>query len=133
MEEEKLKDLFKRYDPDISSSMAFMERLERNLNAVELIHQENNAVLKRNRMAVAIASAAGFITGVIFTLLFPYINTLVQTLMSAILTAFRLPDAIYGIHVISWLLIGGVSVFVALNTYTLTLSIIPSRDGRRGG
>lgn len=132
MEEDKIKELFSGYDPDISSGIAFMERLERNLNAVELIHQENSEVLKRNRIAVAMASMAGFLTGVIFTLLFPYIDSLVQTLMSTILTACSLPDSLYGVHVISWLAIGGVSAFVALNTYSLSTSLLSHRQATNG-
>lgn len=123
MEEDKIKDLFSSYDPELSSSLAFMERLERNMEAVEFIHRENEAIMKRNRMAVAIASVAGFVTGVIFTLLFPYISALVETLTGSILATCRIPDPFYGIQIISWLLVGGVSVFVALNTYTLTASL----------
>ncbi|MDE5814142.1 MAG: hypothetical protein K2H72_07645 [Muribaculaceae bacterium] len=131
MEEDKLKDLFKSYDPELSSSRDFIERLERNLNVVELIHRDNAAVLKRNRIAVAIASVAGFITGVVFSLLLPYIEVFVNFLLSSLLSAFRLPDVIYGNQVVSWLLVGAISVLVGLNTYTITLSIQPSRDARR--
>ena len=133
MEEDKLKDLFKSYDPELSSSRDFIERLERNLNAVELIHRDNAAVLKRNRIAVAIASVAGFITGVVFTLSLPYIEVFVNTLLSSLLSAFRLPDVLYSNQVVSWLLVGAISVFVGLNTYTITLSLLPSRDGKLGG
>ena len=133
MEEDKLKDLFKSYDPELSSSRVFLERLERNLNVVELIHRDNASVLKRNRIAVAIASVAGFITGVVFSLLLPYIEVFVNYLLSSLLSAFRLPDVLYGNQVVSWLLVGAISVLVGLNTYTITLSIQPSKGGKQGG
>ena len=66
MEEERLKDIFNDYDPELSSSRNFIERLERNLNAVELIQKENAKATRRNKAAVLIASIAGFITGFIF-------------------------------------------------------------------
>lgn len=124
MEEERLKEIFSEYDPELSSSLAFMERLDRNLNAVELIHQENDAVMKRNRLAVVIASVAGFVTGVLFTMMFPYINGLLQSLLSNILSASLLPDTHYGIHVVSWFLIGGISVLVSLNTYHISTTLL---------
>ena len=131
MEEERLADLFQEYDPCVSSSLDFMERLKRNLNAIEFIHQEKAAARKRTRVAVALAAAAGFMTGVFFTLIFPYIKSLVQSMM----TEFRLPETLSSEYAItiSWLLIGGISVIVALNAYTISLSLTPWRDGRREG
>lgn len=125
MEDDKIKEIISGYDPELSSSIDFMERLERNLKAVELIHQENEAALKRNRLAVAIASFSGFVTGVICTLLFPYINAMISSLTYAITASFQLIDFDYGINVISWLLIGGVSVLVALNTYNISSGLLP--------
>ena len=124
MEEERIKDLFKDYAPDLSSSMDFMQRLERNLDAVELIHRENAAVMKRNRLAVRIASCAGFLTGVIFTLLFPYIKSLIQSLSASIQASCNLPYSLDGLQVIPWLAVGAVSVFVALNTYHLATVLL---------
>ena len=127
MEEQRIKDIFRSYDPELSSSMAFMDRLERNLYAVEMIHRENEAVMKRNRIAVAVAAATGFITGVVFTLIFPYIKAIVQSMMAAVMTEFNLPSDHYSEYAmtISWLLIGGISVFAALYTYNLTHALRP--------
>ncbi|MBD5262119.1 MAG: hypothetical protein HDS38_08330 [Bacteroides sp.] len=127
MEEERIKDLFKDYAPDLSSSMDFMQRLERNLDAVELIHRENAAVMKRNRLAVAIASCAGFLTGVIFTLLFPYINSLIQSLSESIQASCNIPYSLNGMQLIAWLAVGAASVFVALNTYSLTNLLLSNK------
>lgn len=132
MEEDKIKELFSSYDPELSSSLAFMERLERNMEAVEFIHRENEAIMKRNRLAVAIASVAGFVTGVIFTLLYPYILALVETSVNSLLAACQIPGALYGIHIITWLIIGAIAVGVALNTYSISISLRPLRCGRRG-
>lgn len=133
MEEDKLKDIFSAYEPKLSSSLVFMERLERNLNAVELIHKENAEVMKRNRIAVAIASVAGFIAGIIFTLQLPYIKGIVASIMETF-PAFGSLDSTGSYSLgIAYLIIGAVSVFVAINTYSISLSLQPSRYGKRGG
>lgn len=133
MEEDKIKDIFSSYNPELTSSFAFMERLERNLNAVELIHRENAAVMKRNRMAVAVAACVGFISGMILTLLLPYIIKMIQSLMASfpVNMAHNINPG-YTLT-ISLILIGAVSVFVAVNVYDITLGLIPSTGGRREG
>lgn len=133
MEEDKIKDIFQRYDPDLSSSMAFMERLERNMDAIEFIHKENAAVMKRNRIAVYVATCLGFISGIIFTLLLPYLKDMIGSVMEAIPVAF-FQSVISGYTTaISWIIIGAASVFIAVNTYDITLSLQPLRGGRREG
>ena len=128
MEEDRIKELFSEYNPELTSGIDFIDRLQRNLDAVELIHQENGAVMKRNRAAVMVSSLAGFVTGIIFSLFLPYIDSLVQTFLSSILTSCCLPDSLYVIHVISWLAIGGVSVFIALNTYFLSTTLLSHKS-----
>lgn len=132
MKDERLKEIFNDYDPKLSSSMDFMERLDRNLNAVELIHRENESVMKRNRIAVVLASLAGFITGVIFTLIFPYLHGLVNSVENTLLSTFSIPTPLYGIQIMTWLLIGGISVFVAVNTYSISTTLLPLHQGVHG-
>lgn len=131
MEEEKIKELFREYDPKLSSSMAFIERLERNLNAVEMIHRKNNAVMKRNKRAVVMAACAGFISGIIFTLFLPYLTDIINSGMGAIADLFGHNDFSGYPYTLSWIIVGAVSVFVAVNTYDIALSLLPSTDERR--
>lgn len=132
MEDERLKEIFSGYDPKLSSSVDFMERLDRNLKAVELIHRENESVMKRNRIAVVLASLAGFITGVIFTLLFPYLHGLVNSVADTLLSTFSIPTPLYGLQILTLLLIGGISVFVAVNTYSISITLLPPHQGVHG-
>ncbi|MDE6512161.1 MAG: hypothetical protein K2L00_08755 [Muribaculaceae bacterium] len=125
MEEERLKEIFSGYNPKLSSSMDFMERLELRLDAVEIVRKENESIIKRNRIAVVFASLAGFITGVISTLLFPYLHGLVNSVADIILSTCSIPTPIYGLQILTWLLIGGISVFVAVNTYSISTSLLP--------
>ncbi|MDE6741034.1 MAG: hypothetical protein K2J58_01740 [Muribaculaceae bacterium] len=132
MEEDKISRIFREYDPELSSSITFVERLERNLNAVEMIHRENAVVMKRNKTAVGIAACTGFISGVIFTLLLPYITNMIRSLVESIigLTGQQaIPD--YS-QAFSWIIIGTISVFVAVNTYDIALSLQPLKDVKLG-
>ncbi|MDE7347878.1 MAG: hypothetical protein K2N48_14200 [Muribaculaceae bacterium] len=133
MEEDKIKELFSSYDPELSSSLAFIERLERNLNAVEIIHKENEAVMNRNKVAVAAAALAGFLSGMIFSLILPYLTIIFRTIFESIpgVNGQDLPGGY--LQVASWIFVGAVSVFVAVNTYDITLSLQPSKGVRREG
>ncbi len=63
MEDDKLKSLFTNFEPELSSDFKFMNKLERNLNSVEIIKRHTAEVRSRNKKAVAIAAFAGFIVG----------------------------------------------------------------------
>lgn len=122
MQEDTLKDIFKNYDPELSSRMDFMNRLERNLDAVELIHKENANAMKRNRLAVIAASASGFISGILFSLLIPFIKQFISEFSSRITTDIQLLNKIADYQqVATWLIIGGVSVLISLYTYKTIL------------
>ena len=133
MEVEKLKEIFREYDPDLSSSMAFLDRLDRNLDSVEMIHRENESVMKRNRIAVAAAACAGFMVGILFSFTLPYISELVRSLMNVIpgVSCQDISD-VYP-RMVSWIVVGVVSVFASISTYDISISLRPSRGGRREG
>lgn len=123
MKEDRLNDLFKNYDPELSSRLNFIERLENNLNAVELIHKENARVMKRNRIAVIAASIAGFVSGFALSMLLPYIEGLLALFIN------KLSDSLPQAEFLSdfspacaWLIIGTASVFIAISTYNFTLN-----------
>ncbi|MDE6561407.1 MAG: hypothetical protein K2K75_08515 [Muribaculaceae bacterium] len=134
MEEDRLKDIFKEYEPDLSSRMAFMERLERNLNAVEIIHRENALATKRNRLAVICASIVGFLVGFLFSFALPYISNMIAEFEDFISTNSVLSNlnAIPEFQsVIAWIIIGAVSVFTSIGTYNMVLNYRPLTSGRR--
>ncbi|MDE6644629.1 MAG: hypothetical protein K2J97_00910 [Muribaculaceae bacterium] len=74
MNDDKLKELFADYKPDIQSDATFMARLERSLRAVEFIKERKTAAKRRNRVAMAVACAAGFLAGGLFFSVMPYIT-----------------------------------------------------------
>lgn len=78
MEDDKLKSLFSNFEPELSSDFLFMNKLQRNLNSVELIKQHTAEVRSRSRKAVAIAAIVGFIVGFLFSLSLPYLTDAVS-------------------------------------------------------
>ena len=128
MEEDRLKEIFKEYEPDLSSRMAFMERLERNLNAVELIHRENARAARRNRLAVILASIAGFLAGILFSFALPYIRNMMSGLEDTVSANPMLSniDGIFDFRsVAACIIIGAVSVFTSIGTYNMVLNYRP--------
>ncbi len=122
MEEDKIRDLFNAYKPELSSRLDFMDRLERNLDAVEIIHKANANVMRRNRVAVLAASIAGFISGIIFSFLIPYLNSATSIVAMKISTdnQFLCRFSEYQ-PIVTWLIIGAASVIISLYAYKIIL------------
>ncbi|WP_290460556.1 hypothetical protein [Bacteroides caecimuris] len=128
MEDDKLKSLFSKFEPELSTDFRFMNKLQRNLNSVEIIKQHTAEVRSRNKKAVAIAAFVGFIVGFLFSLSLPYLCTAVSnwqlTLPSeSIMNAFA-----NNFSIIAWLFIGGASVLAALNSYEISLSLLNPKE-----
>ena len=121
MEEDKLKDIFKEFNPELSSSFQFMTKLQKNMEAVEIVKQYNADQKKRNKFAVTIAAACGFAMGVILTLLFPLIEDFVSN-FSVSLPFLHVSNLTIDFSFISWISIGALSVITALNAYDIALA-----------
>ena len=78
MEDDKLKQIFSDYNPHLSPDVMFMSRLEQNLRSVEFIKERTNTAIRRNKAAMLIACAVGFIAGTGFSLAFPLYIGMVQ-------------------------------------------------------
>ncbi len=74
--EDKFSALFSDYNPDLSPDSQFMERLERNLRAVESVKSQIAGMRRKNRLAVIVAAVTGFVCGILSTLCFPYLSEL---------------------------------------------------------
>ncbi len=129
MEDDKLKELFKSYNPKLSPGARFMARLERNMEAVEEIKRQVVARRRCNSIAVVVASLVGFVTGVLLTLVYPVVEAWIAG------ADFSIPGL--GVTVMSldwqigcWVVMAVVSVLAAINAYELTLSRL---SGKRAG
>lgn len=122
MEDDKLKALFADFQPELSSDSLFMNRLERNMESVEIVKRRMEEMRARNRRAVAVAAIVGFVVGFLFSLTLPYLSDLVagwqvtlpqESVMSVVADWFA---------VISWGVIGCTAVIAAINTYDMMTS-----------
>lgn len=128
MEDDKLKSLFSNFEPELSSDFLFMNKLKRNLNSVELIKQHTVEVRSRSRKAVAIAAIVGFIVGFLFSLSLPYLSEAVSNWQLTLPSESVVNVFANNFTIIAWLVIGGTSVFAALNSYELSLSLLKPKE-----
>lgn len=127
MEEDKLKDIFKDFNPDLSSDNDFMSRLERCMDAVGMVKRQNAETLRRSKRAVAWAALAGFVAGVVMTILQPYIfkwmGGLDFTISIPSVTTVAINPGL-----IVWIATAAISVFIAYNTYEIASSQLSTRQ-----
>ncbi len=128
MEDDKLKSLFSNFEPELSSDFLFMNKLQRNLNSVELIKQHTVEVRSRSRKAVAIAAIVGFIVGFLFSMSLPYLSEAVSNWQLTLPSESVMNVFANNFTIIAWLVIGGTSVFAALNSYELSLSLLKPKE-----
>lgn len=121
MEEDKLKDIFTGYSPELSPDNMFMSRLEKNLHSVEVIKQRCASTRNRNRAAITIAAVTGFICGVVSTLLYPYLSALVKNLGAMSFIPVHITDA-YG-DIMLWAIIGITTCLITFTAYDITSGI----------
>lgn len=128
MNDDKLKQLFDNFSPQLPSDQEFISRLESRLDSVEMIRRHNLLLQKRNRRALILASAAGFIAGIMFTLAIPYLNSLISGLAAAATSSFITGAMIVNVNIISWFLSAAMSVAVALSVYELYIHSMPKEQ-----
>ncbi len=121
MEDDKLKDLFSNYEPDLSSSFQFMTKLKKNMGAVEIVSQYQVAQKRLNRWAVAIAGMSGFAVGVVMTLLFPFITEWIASFN------FNIPlthtsALTFDFKYLTWLIVAAISVLTSVSVYNVVNS-----------
>lgn len=128
MEDDKLKFLFTNFEPELSSDFKFMNKLERNLNSVEIIKRHTAEVRSRNKKAVAIAAFAGFIVGFVFSLFLPYLSNAASDWQSTLPGGYIMNLFADSFTIIAWAVIAGTSVLAAINTYEVSLSLLKPKE-----
>ncbi len=127
MDDDKLKDLFNNFRPELSSSFQFMTQLQKNMETVEILKQHNVALKKRNRLAVAIAGVSGFVMGVIMTLLFSLIGDWVTTFNISI-PRLNVSSLTVDYSFVGWIVMAGVCVITAMNAYEIALAKLTPKE-----
>ena len=64
MEEDKLKDVFEGFDPELTSDSLFMSRLRRSMEAVEIVRERQAELRRRGCRAVVVAAITGCAVGI---------------------------------------------------------------------
>jgi hypothetical protein len=127
MEDDKLRNLFNDFQPELSSSSQFMTKLQKNMEMVEILKQHDIALKKRNKLAVVIATVSGFVMGVILTLLFPLIGDWVSTI-SVSLPHLYISHLTIDYSFVAWIVIAGVCIITALNAYEIALAKLAPKE-----
>jgi hypothetical protein len=120
MEDDKLKELFTNFQPEMSSSLQFMAKLQMDMKRVEFLKQHNLAIKRRNKLAVCIAAAVGFLMGVILTLLFQLIGSWVST-FSISLPHLQINSITIDYSFVGWIIMAGTCIITSLNAYEIAL------------
>lgn len=129
MDDDKIKDLFNDFHPELSSSFLFMDRLKKNIEVAEIVRQQSVALKRRNRIAVSIAALCGFVMGVILTLLFPLVGDWVSTI-NVSLPHLHISTLIVDYSFMAWFVMAGVCVITALNAYEIAMARLTLLDSR---
>jgi hypothetical protein len=127
MEDDKLRNLFNDFQPELSSSSQFMTKLQKNMEMVEILKQHDIALKKRNKLAVVIAAVSGFVMGVILTLLFPLITNWVST-FSVSLPHLHISSLTIDYSFVGGIVMAGVCIITALNAYEIALAKLAHKE-----
>lgn len=126
MEEDKLKKMFQEFMPPVADDQMFMARLQRNLEAVEMVRRHTAVLRRRTRIAVVVAAVCGFAMGAILTSVMPLIDNWVSTLNLSI-PSLGIHIATFDWQIVGWIVVAGASIVTAMNAY----EIASTRLGRR--
>ena len=124
MDEDKIKDLFQNFQPELSSDTLFLAGLKKHMEAVELVKRHAAAARRRNRLAVAVAALSGFVTGVIFTLLMQLLGDRAASIEFSLPS---IPAFSFDRQIIAWTIMAALSVTMAINAYEITLSRLSAK------
>lgn len=130
MEDDKLKDLFVNFKPELSSDFSFLTKLKNNLEQVELIKQHNEEIAARRKKAVAIAACAGFVVGFLFSLALLYLGNAMENTQVSLPTGTFLKMIMDNYLIAAWLIIGAATVLISLNVYDISMSLMQRQSQR---
>ena len=119
MEDEKIKELFSNFQPELSSAYRFMDNLQKKMEIMDELKRYSAMLRRRNRVAVVVAALSGFVSGVITTLLLPLIVSWFSTLS---LPHLQISVMMIDGSILGWIAIAGTSVITALSVYDLAMS-----------
>lgn len=123
MEDDKLKELFSNFQPEMQSDFDFINRLERNLNAVEAVKRHSVMQKRRQRVSFIAGCAAGFIAGMLVSLTVPHIINFISALKLSLSGNGIVAALAEYPSIAAWSVVGTTSVIIALNVYDMVRGI----------
>ncbi len=130
MDDDKIKQLFSDFSPEVSDSEQFLRRLDRHLAIAEQVRTQNAALKRRNRVAVVLAAASGFAMGVVLTMIFPYLRGWIASFE---ITLPRLSYINFSVDytVLTWVVMAGVCLLTSLSVYEMAVARVSERGSGR--
>lgn len=122
MTDENIKELFAGFRPEIGSENDFISRLQASLSVIEDIKKEQASLRRCCRIAAAIASLAGFLTGLLLALFLPDIAAFIGGLEWP---SVHLPQCDF--TSVAWLITACASITVALTSYEAAYRLLRPR------
>lgn len=114
---DKIKKLFEEALPELSSDESFISRVDIGIQGIDLVKSSLKGYKKRNMITAIFAGLTGFLCGALLTLIYPLINTLIQT---GLLSYMKISEAVETIAIIATsVIITLVSLGVSLGTYSV--------------
>lgn len=124
MEDEKIRNIFSGFEPELSSDSQFLDRLQRNLHSVEVVRQHTARQRAKNKRAVALAAAVGFVVGYLCSLLVPILSGMIESWKLSLPAQSIYYGFADNFSIVAWLIVATTSVIFALNTYDLALATL---------
>ncbi len=118
-EDVELTSLFRDYSPELSSDNLFMASLDKKLSDLELVKSRIETMHRQNRRAVIFAGMAGMICGIVFTLLYPILFSIISRLFAMITPT--IPDISLYNHIFLLISFTALTLYTTFSTYQLVL------------
>lgn len=127
MDDDKFKELFQDFEPEMKSNDLFMSRLQNRLDNVELVKERNDEIVHRSRIAVVVAFVVGIVAGSLLSLAIPYISAFIHSLCTDIASTTQIAYISGHELIIAWGIIATTASILAYNSYILTFSLLKKR------
>lgn len=116
MKDDRLKDIFEEFHPELSPDQRFMSDLQRNMDAVEFVRQQTVVLKRRNRIAVLASWMAGFAAGVVSIILFQMLSTAIPQLVIT-MPRLSISPIVVDWAIVGWIVSAGACILTAMGVY----------------
>lgn len=120
-EDDKIRELFGDFNPELSSSVNFIAAVSKELDNYALIKDRIEQKSRFNSMRCIWSAAIGFMCGMIMTFLFPYIKGVTESILSFNIWSINL-DGFEIVNTVTWSVISVVTLITTFMSYAVILN-----------